>query len=323
MYDEYFKNAHDLIAAGKPFATAVVVRAEKPTSAKPGDRALVTLDGVMHGWIGGSCAQPTVVEVALEAMRDGRSRLVRLSPEPGLSDLPEGIEEVPMTCFSGGTLDVFIEPHRPRPQLLIVGSLPVAQSLAHLGRAMNYQVTAVDPTGGEAMNHADRVVEDLSELPSLVTPLTFLVVATHGEYDESALAAALETDVPYVGLVAGRTRGRAVLEALRENGLGEDALARIKFPAGLDIGARRGDEIALSIMAEIIQTLRGLEGVQWHSDDVSAVGPGSATDPVCGMTVRMEGARHTHEHDGQTYYFCCEGCRARFATEPEAILATA
>lgn len=348
MFDEFFQTAHELTAAGRPFATALVVRAERPTSGKPGDRALVTADGVMHGWIGGSCAQPTVVKEALAALEDNKSRLIRLSPDPGSEALPDGMMEVPMTCFSGGTLDIFIEPHQPRPQLLLVGSLPVAQALAHLGRALSYGVTAVDPEGGEAMAHADRVVPDLGDIPDLVTPLTFVVVATHGDYDEPALARVLATGAPYVGLVASRKRGDAVMEALRLDGITEDDISRVKFPAGLDIGATRGDEIALSIMAEVVQVRRGLEAVEWSAgaaappSDQQAHGAAlppvaapegetanappaaqdteTAIDPICKMTVRLEDALHTYEHQGQTYYFCCGGCRATFMADPEAYL---
>jgi xanthine dehydrogenase accessory factor len=376
MFDEYFRTAHELMRTGRPFATATVVRAEKPTSGKPGDRAIITMDGTMVGWIGGSCAQPAVVREALRAIADDRSRLIRLSPEPGTRPVPDGITEVPMTCFSGGTLDIFIEPHQPRPRLLLVGSLPVAQALAHLGRALNYEVVAVDPGASDAMAHADLVVRTLDNIADHITPLTFAVIATHGEFDEPALTRVLATGVPYIGLVASRKRGTAVLDALRDEGVEEDALERIRFPAGLDIHARRGDEIALGIMAEIVKTRRSMESLSWteegdvaqqsdahrtaeravHAasgtsqamhDDRDESGratptgrassprslrvlmgepgtPGaakpagaSAIDPVCGMTVAIAGALHTWEYDGRTWYFCCSGCRTRFARDPE------
>jgi xanthine dehydrogenase accessory factor len=336
MYDEFFQKAHELRAAGVPFATAVVVRAEKPTSGKPGDRAIVTLDGTMYGWIGGSCAHPTVIAEAARALVDGSARLIRLSPDPGSAEVPEGIAEVPMTCFSGGTLDIFVEPHRPTPRLLVVGNLPVAQALAHLGKALSYRVIAVDPTGSEAMAHADEVLRDPNELQERVTPLTFCVVATHGEYDEPALKAILGTTAPYVGLVASRKRGEQVLASLERDGLDAEDRARIRFPAGLDIGATRGDEIAVSIVAEIVQTRRGMGDVAWQDDALGAragaaaedaagqrkapAEPETAVDPVCKMTVRIERALHTFEHEGVTYYFCCGGCRARFAEEPGVYL---
>jgi xanthine dehydrogenase accessory factor len=324
MFDEFFLTASELRGAGVPFATAVVVRAERPTSGKPGDRAIVTLDGTMHGWIGGSCAQPTVVQEAVRAIADGTPRLIRLSPEPGTRPVPEGIEEVPMTCFSGGTLDIFIEPHAPEPHLLVVGSLPVAQALAHLGKAMSYRVTAVDPGDGDAMSHADTVLRDPAEIASVATPMTFAVVATHGDFDEPALKAILGTAVPYVGLVASRARGAAVLEHLIRDGVAQEVVDRVRFPAGLDIHAQRGDEIAVSILAEIVQTRRTMGEVSWEGEESEASGPvepETAIDPVCHMTVKVEGALHTHEHAGTVYYFCCGGCRSRFAEDPDPYLA--
>lgn len=325
MFDEFFQKGHELRAAGVPFVTAVVVRAVRPTSGKPGDRAIITLDGTMHGWIGGSCAQPTIVREAARALVDGAPRLIRLSPDPGSQAVPEGIEEVAMTCFSGGTLDIFIEPHQPTPRLLVVGGLPVAQALAHLGKAMGYHVIAVDPGGGDAMAHADAVLRDLAEVPRNVTPLTFAVVATHGEFDELALEALLDTPAPYVGLVASRTRGEAVLASLASDGVDEAALRRVRFPAGLDIKARRGDEIAVSILAEIVKTRRTMGNVSWdqrpEAGTVPPAKPETAIDPVCEMAVQVDGALHTYEHEGHTYYFCCGGCRSRFAAEPEEYLA--
>ncbi|HSM09231.1 MAG TPA: XdhC family protein [Gemmatimonadota bacterium] len=352
MFDDFFETASELTRAGRPFATAVVVRAEKPTSGKPGDRAIVTLDGVMHGWIGGSCAQPTVIREALAALAEDRSRLVRLSSEdevgteaggafPLDSARLDGVVTAPMTCFSGGTLDIFIEPQHPRPRLLIVGTLPVARALAHLGKAMNYHVCMVDPAGetSKVPTGVDELLEGagpeaLGTLAERVTPLSFFVVATHGEYDEPALRAAFATDVPYIGLVASPKRGSSVRTSLAAAGVSEKDLARMKFPAGLDIGARRGDEIALSIMAEIIQVRQGLEALTWEdgaeaaagdsdagggvSAKTRAAGPAVAIDPICRMEVKVEGALHTHEWDGRTWYFCCDGCRAKFAADPEA-----
>ncbi len=342
MYDDFFAKAHELLDQGEPFATAVVVRADKPTSGKPGDKAIITLSGVMYGWIGGSCAQPTVVTEAQAAIAKDESRLVRITPEPGRDAPRHGVKEVAMACFSGGTLDVYIEPQQPRPRLLIVGHLPTAQSLAHLGKVMSYRVIAVDlETKGSAMSHADHVLTDLGGIAEHVNPLTYVVVASHGHYDEAALEQALATQAPYIGLVASSKRAAPILEALGRRGFENAALERIRAPAGLDLGARRGDEIALSIMAEIVQIRRATEHLEWPVlapsvtrtretarareagsepalQDVSP--PVTALDPICGMTVKVEGARHTHVHQGTTFAFCCEGCRAKFAASPELYL---
>ncbi len=332
MYDEFFAKAHQLIEQGVPFATAVVVRSEKPTSGKPGDKAIVTLDGVMFGWIGGSCAQPTVIAEAQSAIAEDAARLVRITPDPGREAPPEGVKEVEMTCFSGGTLDVYIEPQQPRPRLLVIGHLPTAQSLAHLGKAMSYQVIAVDTeTDGVAMAHADEVLTNLEAIADHVNPLTYVVVATHGHYDELALEHALRTPAPYVGLVASRKRSAPIIDYLRQHGFGDSDLARLVVPAGLDIQARRGDEIALSIMAEIIQHRRNAERLEWPveaNDEIveeaaesSCCGGGASddtsVDPICGMTVKTTSAAHIHEHDGTVYFFCCAGCQTKFAANPE------
>jgi len=260
MYDEYFHKAAELLEQGRPFATATVVRAQAPTSGKPGDRAIVTLEGVMYGWIGGSCAQPSVVREARRAIVEDRSRLVRLSPTPGLDPLPPGMVEVAMTCFSGGTIEVYIEPQQPRPRLIVVGHLPVAQALIHLGKALAYRVIAVAaPDERAAVAHADEVLESTREIGPWVTPLTFVVVATHGYGDEEALADALRSNAPYVGLVASPRRARSVRDNLAPMGIPADRMAMLRAPVGLDIQARRGDEIALSIMAQITAIRRGGE----------------------------------------------------------------
>jgi xanthine dehydrogenase accessory factor len=319
VYNEFFSKAHELLSEGKPFATAVVVRAEKPTSAKPGDKAIVTPEGVMHGWIGGSCAQPTVIQEAMKALADGEPRLIRLSTDPQ-KETRAGLIDLPMTCFSGGTLEIYIEPQLPPTRLMIVGSLPVAQALARLGQAMNYHVVAVDPdTGGAGMAGADEVLTDLKKIKDKITALTYIVVASHGHYDELALESALRSKAAYVALVASKTRAAAVLEYLRGQGLTEAELARLKYPAGLDIQALRGDEIALSIMAEIVQRRRNAEPIELQAL-LPEPEPAEAIDPVCGMTVLTAGAEHRAEYNGQMFYFCCAGCQESFKQNPEQYL---
>lgn len=260
MYDEFFAKANELMEAGRPFCTATVVRAEKPTSGKPGDKAIITVEGVMHGWIGGSCAQPTVVAEALAALADGEPRLIRLSTNPEEQMPRDGLHDVAMTCFSGGTLEIYIEPQLPKPRLIIVGNLPVAQALAHLGKAMSYHVVAVDLEGdGASMPHANEVLTTLEEIGAQIVPNSYVVVATHGNFDELALAQILQAQPSYVGLVASGKRATAVRDYLRFQGLSETDMLPLKAPAGLDIQARRGDEIALSIMAEIVQRRRNAE----------------------------------------------------------------
>lgn len=328
MFDQFFSEAQRLREAGVPFATATVVRAERPTSGKPGDRAIVTVDGVLHGWIGGSCAQPTVVREALRALADDRSRLVRLSPHPEKENPPEGVEVCRMTCYSGGTLDIYIEPQPPQPELRIAGHLPVAQALAELGKGLGYRSVAVVAPGEQAsMAHADSVSTSWRDLARQASPLTFVVVATHGHDDEEALENAFESGAAYVGLVASPKRAAAVRKYLKLRGLGPEELdGRLFAPAGLDLGARRGDEIALTILAQIVQVRRAREDeLDWRAaqdpNDSNSTPEETAIDPVCGMSVRVDGARHTTEHEGTVYYFCCGACVAAFEAAPEKHLA--
>ena len=326
MYDEIFSQAWKLLSEGTPFATAVVTRSEKPTSARPGDKAAITASGVMHGWIGGSCAQPTVIEQAMKALADGEPRLIHLSTDPENQAARDGLVELPITCYSGGTLEIYIELQLPRPRLMIVGGLPVAQALARLGKALNYHVIAVDPdTAGESIPEANETLNEIGEMAARITPLTYIVVASHGHYDELALEHALRSTAAYVALVASKTRAASVLEYLAAQGLEESELARPKYPAGLDIQAVRGDEIALSIMAEIVQRRRNSDRIDisellGEGDMVLEAAPAEAIDPVCGMTVQIEGALYTHEYGGQNYYFCAAGCLQMFAGDPEKYL---
>ncbi len=330
MFDDFFARGHELWQSGKAFATATVVRAEKPTSGKPGDKAIITAEGEMFGWIGGSCAQPTVIAEALKAMRENRSILIRLSNEARPAGERGGLTELPMTCYSGGTMEIYVEPHQPRVRLVVVGGQHVAQALVHLGRAMGYEIVSVVPEGEvDQIAEPDQQVSDLEALSELLNPGTCVVVATHGHYDEVALEPALKSGAGYVGLVASRKRAESVVEYLRGKGLGDEELAALHVPAGLDIGARRGDEIALSILAEIVQYRRQAEGMEELAETpteataATEVGtaPETAIDPICGMSVKIAGAVHTHEHEGTTYHFCCAGCQTRFASAPQSYLA--
>jgi xanthine dehydrogenase accessory factor len=324
MYDEFFTKAHELLTQGQPFAMAIVVRAEKPSSGKPGDKAIITPAGVMHGWIGGSCAQPTVIQEAIKALTEQEPRLIRLSIDPRAQSSQAGVIDLPLTCFSGGTLEIYIEPQLPLPRMMVIGNLPVAQALVQLGKAMNYQVIAVDlDNAGAGLVQADEVVTDIEQISAKITPFTYVVVASHGQYDELALEYVLASKAAYVALVASKTRAAAVLEYLKGQGLSQEELGRLKYPAGLDIQARRGDEIALSIMAEIVQQRRNAEplGVEALLDKIDLSSAASeAIDPVCGMTVAIAGAKYISEYKDQFYYFCAAGCKAAFDKEPENYL---
>lgn len=261
MFDVFFKKATELNAARRPFALAIVVRHETPISGKSGDKAIILADGSLYGWIGGGCTKPLIVEEAQRALTDGTPRLVRIAPSSNGS--ANGIIEYKMTCHSGGTLDIYIEPVLPKPQLVIFGRTEVAQTLARLGNVMNYQITVAAPGADPALfPQADHVQQDLDLRDVPLAEPTFAVVATQGEHDEDALIEVLKHDLSYVAFVASRKKAARVLEHLAERSVSADQVARIKTPAGLDIGARLPEEVAVSILAEIVQAMRRVPGPQ-------------------------------------------------------------
>jgi xanthine dehydrogenase accessory factor len=337
-----FARAAELSQAGRPFAFATVVAVARPTSARPGAHGIVHPDGSIEGWVGGSCAQPVVVREALHALADGQPRLLRLSKDaPAEGRRGDGIVELVMTCHSGGTLEIYVEPNLPAPVLWIAGTTPIAGALAALGAASGFAVTLFDPIAeADSFPGAGRVLPhtDLAAIEPEATP--FVVVATQGQWDEEALAGALRRDARYVGLVASPTRAAAVRAWLRdEAGLADDRLAALRAPAGLDLGAETAEEVALSILAELVQVRRGradfvaspgpattaagASSAQAQGHAVLAVAPDDIVllDPVCGMTVDRDHARHLAEHDGVVYAFCSLGCRTRFVKEPTAYVA--
>ncbi len=239
-------------ASGKPYAVATVVRTVPPTSAKAGDRAVFDGEAITGGWVGGGCALPAVRKNAAAALADGRPRLVRVSRS--LDDLDSGIIGHPMSCPSGGTLDIFIEPVMPKVRLAIVGKTATAQALCRLAAALDYEVAVAAP-GGERADFADAAtwLDDIDGITTLEPRAAAVVVATQGGGDAKGLAAALESHAVYVGFVASPKKSARLRESLKERGFAADAVDAIDAPAGLDIGARTPDEIALSILAGIIE----------------------------------------------------------------------
>ncbi len=326
MHNGLLDRAIELSGMGVPFALATVVRAERPTSAKLGANALITTDGALTGWVGGSCAQPTVIREALKALQDGEPRLLRLCPPERLGQLPQdGVIETAMMCASGGTLEVYIEPHVPRPQVVVIGHLPVAEVLSALSSALGYEVVVMGwdatpdrfPTANRVLDHLD--FSQIRSAQHVYGPHTYVVVASHGNYDEAALAGALKTNVPYIALVASKKRSAAIMEYLRDAGISEEQLARIKYPAGLDIGAVTPDEIAVSILAEIVEFRRRHLGAQPLIPTLAQT-LAEAIDPVCNMTVDTATARYKTEYAGETYYFCTASCQRSFEKDPDRYL---
>ncbi len=318
MRPDLLATAADLARREEPFALAVVVRRQPASSAQPGDMAIITAGGEFQGWLGGSCTQPTVVREAQRALAEGKPRLIVLTPDPEAERRP-GIDVFPMTCHSGGSVEIYLEPVLPPPRLVVFGVSPTARALSKLGKAMGYTVVAVDAAAEpEMFPDADHVQADL-HTPDLAAACSrgtcFAVVATMGESDEEAIRAALALSPAYLGVVASARRFGQMREALVAQGLKGEALDGVHSPAGISIGAQAPEEIALSVLAQIVERRRASAPAAAEKRENET--PALAIDPICGMTVEIATAQHLADYGGRTWYFCCGGCRSRFLVEPE------
>jgi xanthine dehydrogenase accessory factor len=303
--------AGELKRQGQAFALATVVWRQGPSSGKQGCRAIITASGELHGWIGGACAEPVVIREAKQVIADGEPRLLLLgTSEQFGAAVPDGIAVVPISCQSEGALEVYIEPVLPVPHLVVVGRSPMANTLVELAQAIGWQSDLVDSpefSPGFSLAMAGR--------------RSMVVVATQGHGDEEGIEHAVAAHPAYVGLVASRRRGEAVLGYLGERGVARDQLDRVQVPAGLDLGPTSHREMAVGILAELVRFRA--------SGALTAAAPAAAAemqevvealDPICGMTVTPGPAAFPVEHEGHTYYFCCPGCRRTFEKDPAVYL---
>lgn len=315
MRADLLQRAADLAREGEPFALAFVVRRVPTSSSREGDLALVTRDGGFQGWLGGSCTQPSVVQEAQKALLDGKPRLLSLSPDPNAERRP-GVVVMPMTCHSGGSVEIYIEPILPAPRLVVFGGSPIANALAELGRAMGYAVAI----GADAEHTPAGTMT--AGATTAGGGLVYAVVAAMGDGDEDAIRRALALAPSYLGVVASSKRFARLRETLSLLGVPAETLEAIRCPAGLDIGAQAPEEIAVSILAEIVERRRAAKEVVVENAvaETGVEAPTQALDPVCGMTVEIATAKHSGEHAGRMYYFCCGGCKTRFLAAPESFL---
>ncbi len=275
------------------FVLATVVRAEMPTSARPGDAAVIQADGSIEGFVGGQCAEGSVKLAALNVLESAEPLLLRVLPEDGdpFPDRP-GAEAVVNPCLSGGAIEVFLDPKLPAAQLAIVGSTPIAEALASFGTQMGY-----------------RIVHEPNGVPDVTGSLAVLI-SSHGKHEEDSITASLEAEVGFIGLVASAKRGAAVIESLD---LDPSAKAVIHSPVGVEIGARTAEEVAISVLAEITRAVR-VDGLEAPKTQPPAA-PAETIDPICGMTVIVgDDTPHLH-HGGQDYWYCNVGCRTRHGEE--------
>jgi xanthine dehydrogenase accessory factor len=315
----------ELTRRGEAFALATVVWRQGPSSSQSGSRAIITAEGELHGWIGGACAEPVVIREAQRVMAAGTAKLLLLgTPEQFGAAVPDGMTVIPISCQSEGAIEIYIEPVLPAPHLVIVGVSPMAHTLASLARALGWRT--------ELVNGPDFVTAGADER-------SMIVVATQGHDDEDVMERAVAARPAYLGLVGSRRRGAGVLGYLAERGVPQDQLDRVRVPAGLDLGSTTHQEIAVAVLAELVQLrasgalvrpaaeavkrLAGAEGSQETGGEPGAGGANpvrsaQAVDPVCGMTVAAEPSGRPVRHEDVDYYFCCAGCRRAFEQDPDA-----
>ncbi|MDR2986374.1 MAG: XdhC family protein [Nocardiopsaceae bacterium] len=328
---QVMEQAAALAERGEAVALATVVWRQRPSSGQVGSRAIITASGEVRGWIGGACAEPSVINQAREVIAEGSPRLLLLGSTDKFGDaIPEGMTAVPISCQSEGAIEVFIEPVLPVPHLVVVGKSPMAYALADLARGIGWRTDVHDWTEFTAESADQR---------------SMVVVATQGHGDEEAVEEAVAARPAYLGLVGSRKRGASVLGYLAERGVAKDQLDRVRVPAGLDLGKTTHVEIAVAILAELVQLwAAGAVGARPSADASSRgaarpvsrrgkrppsgsaegapasgePGPAEATDPVCGMTVATGKAGRPLEFEGVTYYFCSAGCRSEFQSNPDS-----
>jgi xanthine dehydrogenase accessory factor len=282
----------ELIGARVPFVYVVVARAESPTSARPGDDAVVLADGSIEGFVGGVCTEASVRSAALAALADGRSVLLRVMPDgaAGFPDVP-GAAVVTNPCLSGGALEILLRPEIPAPLVGVVGSTPISEAIATVGTAAGFAIDRLDGKPPAAGTMA-------------------VIVASLGRDELGPLRAALDAGVGFVGLVASSKRGRSVLAELQ---LSAAERARVHTPVGLKLGAQTAEEIALSVLAEVVRAIR-VDGLQ-PSPGTVARAPVQVLDPICGMTVVVGPDTPHLLLDEVDYWFCGTGCRDAYEAQ--------
>ncbi len=310
---DVLEEAGELTRRGQPFALATVVWRQGPSSGQQGSRAIITAAGDLHGWIGGACAEPVVIREARQVISEGVPRLLLLgTPDQFGAAVPDGMTVVPIACQSEGALEVYIEPVLPAPHLVIVGRSPMVQTLADLSRVLGWRTSVLD-RGAFSAADADES--------------SMVVVATQGHGDEEAVEQAAAARPAYLGLVGSAKRGAAVLGYLKDRGVPRDRLDRVRVPAGLDLGRTSHREIAVAILAELVQLRASGAVLPGGPTPATTAGrgtagqaPAEAVDVVCGMTVTADASGYPLEHEGVTYHFCCAGCRRSFQENPAAYL---
>ena len=298
--------ALELMELGEAFALATVVWRQAPSSGQNGSRAIVTADGAVHGWVGGACAEPVLIREALDVIERGEPRLIWLGQNDELEGMhiPQGVVTVPISCQSDGALQIYIEPAQVAPHLVIVGRSPMAATLAEMAGLLDWRVDLLDGSEFSAAS---------------CSPRSAVVVATQGHGDEEVVETAVAAGPAYLGVVSSGRRAEALRAFLVDRGVSREQVDAVRMPVGLDLGHTTHREVAVAVLAELV-ALRAAGDLP-SGGGASVVRPEYRVDPVCGMSVAVDDSNHPLEHEGETYYFCCPGCRYSFKKDSAQFLA--
>lgn len=328
MFNELSLQIEKHLAKGQDFAIAQVIDRIAPSSGKVGDKALILETGELIGWIGGGCVRGIVIKEAIDVIKTKRYRRVRISPEGGTRETTNYKEYV-MSCQSKGTLEVMIEPVIPQPELIVVGKSNIARRLVQMAATADFKVSvmAVDadthtfPTANAVFDTVDfSAFKNLSN--------TYIIVTTQGENDELSVKKALKTSCKYVGFVASVKKAEEIKIYLSQAMISTDRIAQLRSPVGFDINAKLASEVAISILAEVIDHFRNenaaenmpvretREAVEESTPVADKFSEDYYINPVCQVPVSKKNPKHIVEYEGEKVYFCCDGCKVSFEKEP-------
>jgi xanthine dehydrogenase accessory factor len=328
MLDDFLHDTEELKKKNEPFAIAMVVRREAPSSGKVGDKAVINKYGEIIGWVGGGCVKGIIVKEAENAMKTGTARLVKIGKTLSPSK-QEGVMEYNMTCQSEGTVEVFIEPILPQLHLMVIGKSAIAKALVKMGKVAGFRITGVAQDANlQTFDKVDELITQVNLSNVKTTAATFIVVVTQGEGDESALLEAVKKESAYLSFVASKKKFLSIKEYLQSSGIDKKKIESIVSPAGIDINAKKPEEVAISIMAQIIQIQNSKAAPLTFEKFESTKADGAKSpvyyiNPVCGVPVDMNNPKHVVEYKNEKIYFCCDGCKVKFDAEPDKYMVKA
>ncbi len=320
MSDQELQNFINQNPRDEPIAMAIIVHREGRTSSKPGDKAIITAKGEVKGWIGGGCTRGIIIKEAIASFQDGKPRLVKIQPTEN-TPKQHGVLYYEMTCMSGGTVEVYIEPIMPVSQIKIFGSSHIAKALCKIGKASGFGVTVISDHAEKEMFPDADDIHALKDYDGEASEKDYIVVCTQGENDSNSLLKAINLNTDYISFVASMKKANSVFMGLKANGVTANQLSNIKTPAGLDINAKTAEEVAISILGQIVQTKRAEELIIEKDLNMNELALSDNDDlyinPVCKIPISKKSAKHILEHNGEKVYFCCDGCHDSFVKEPE------